>query len=195
MSEQVEITEISDGKRIAVATPYHAKWREQARSDLSGRWHSGRKAWTFDARNRSEVSQALRAIFGTDGTTATETVTVRIPAYRHEAGAEIEFAGRTLAKRPSRDDEVQLMPGVILLEGQFDGSGGSMKYPQINADEDVFLKVTDIPKAALNDEDDNSYEILDERAVDLDALRAEKERLLARLAEIDKALTAAQAQA
>ncbi|MBG0828575.1 helix-turn-helix domain-containing protein [Planomonospora sp. ID67723] len=84
---------------------------------------------------------------------------------------------------------VKLAANVVLIEGKLPGSGGSVRYPQISAGNDVIVEVRDIPRASLALEHETSYEIVGETSnVNIDALLAEREALLARLAEIDELL-------
>jgi hypothetical protein len=193
----IQIT-TADG-RTALATPYHAGLVARAR-DLGGRWDRTRSVWTFDARDEGRVRDLAREFFGTDGSEpAGDVVTVRIRAADHECdrwndGPFAEFAGRRVAERPSRDARVRLAANVVLVDGEFDRSSGSMKNPGLGGGTAV-LEIRDLPRAALDREKADSYEILtppapaEEPAVtDLDALLAEREQLLARLAEIDARL-------
>ncbi|MFJ7063110.1 hypothetical protein ACK8N7_00745 [Streptomyces griseobrunneus] len=62
---------------------------------------------------------------------------------------------------------------------------------QINAGDDVVVEIRDLPRGALETEEADSYEIVpDQQPVDLEALRAERARLLARIADIDALLEA-----
>lgn len=180
-----------EGPRISVISPFSPEMPPKAR-ELGGRWDRQRSAWIFDARDRERVAELLRSIYGTDGTqdTAAATVTVRVRLYDYEDGKTARFAGRRIAERPSRDADVRLSKGVVLVEGYLPGRGGSVANPRIDAPKDVVVEIRDLPHGALSVEDEDSYEIVDQ-AVDTTALRAERARLLARLTEIDAALAAA----
>ncbi|MFH8411007.1 hypothetical protein ACH4FX_40490 [Streptomyces sp. NPDC018019] len=150
-----------------------------------------RDAWNFDARDEGRVRALLREIFGTDGTeTDGDMVTVRVRLADHMVGRNrAEFAGREIAVRPGRRRPVRFARGVVLIEGRLPGAGGSARYPEINAGDDGVVEIRDLPRGALEVEDVDSYEIVaDDRPADPAALRAERARLLARVAEIDALL-------
>lgn len=183
-------------------TPYHRDFAARAK-EIGGRWNANRGVWTFDRRDDARVRALVKSLFGIDGSEPEgDLVTVRVKVRRHEVnlrlGGYAEFAGLRIAERRYRDSAVKLAAGVILVEGQFDGSGGSTRYPEIDAADNVVVEIRDLPRAALDVEDADSYEIVsetvpadgeanaetDERA----RLTAEREALLARLAEIDALL-------
>lgn len=175
-------------------SPYNPDLPARAKA-IGGRWDAGRKAWKFDSRDEDRVRDLARAIYGTDGSPADDgdLVTVRVRLadyevndhYRKEPVAR--FAGRMIAERTGRDKPVHLAPGVVLIEGHLPSSGGSMRYPLIEAGDDVILEIRDLPRTALAVEDENRYEIVGE-IIDVEALTAERARLLARVAEIDALL-------
>lgn len=184
-----------DNNKIALASPYNDQMPPKARA-LGGRWNRDQAAWIFDARDEQRVRDLAREIYGTDGSPedTADLVTVRIKLADHEVsfrdGGRAEFAGRIIAERRARDCDVRLADNVILIAGKLAGRGGSVRYPEIDAADDVVVEIRDIPRAALSVEDDDSYQIV-EQATDTEALRTERARLLERLAEIDAALAAA----
>lgn len=187
----VRLEHLEGGRRVAAYTPYNESFVSQAK-DLAGKWDATARTWVFDARDEERVRNLLRGIFGTDGNpeTAGELVTVRVRLADHTVGrSRAEFAGRKIAYRPGRDVPVRLTQGVVLIEGTLPLAGGSVRYPEINAGDDVIVEIRDLPRGALETEEADSYEIVpDERPVDLEALRAERTRLLARVADIDALL-------
>jgi hypothetical protein len=175
-------------------TPYNPDLPRRAKA-IGGRWDAGRKAWTFDTRDEQRVRDLARAIYGTDGSPADDgdLVTVRVRLADHEVTEQrrqqpvARFAGRLIAERTGRDTPVRLAPGVVLVEGTLPASGGSMRYPLIEAGDDVIVEIRDLPRSALAVEDEKSYEIVGE-TIDVEALLAERARLLARVEEIDTLL-------
>lgn len=178
-----------DGGKLLLASPYHPDFPAEARK-LGGRFdRDGGKTWVFDARDEDRVRALCVRIFGTDGSPA-ELVTIRLDPERLAYGeSEIWLCGRKIAWRPGRDDEVRLGDGVILISGGFPGSGGSRQYPRLQPKAGTILEIRDLPAAHPDLENpDDSIEILNNEAADRASLQAEKDRLLARIAEIDKAL-------
>ena len=174
-----------------LTSPYHPDLPADART-LGGRFDRTTKAWRFDARDEARVRDLARKYFGTDGTEPEgDLVTVRIKLADYEGDKwnnAARFAGREIAHRPGRDADVRFARNTVLVSGSLDSYGGSMRYPLIDADNDVVVEVRDLPRAALTNEDPARYEIVGEQGPDVNALLAERERLLARLAEIDAQL-------
>ncbi|WP_435107773.1 helix-turn-helix domain-containing protein [Nocardiopsis synnemataformans] len=160
--------------------------------DLGARWDAGRKAWRFAARDIELVRAAVQKHFGYDDRPV-EVVDVRINAAEcfDEDNQAWVFGGRRIVHRPGRDEDVRLGKDVLLLEGRFPGSGGSVRYPRIDTDE-VVLEVRDVP-ATHADLKEDGVTIIEtpapaEDTAERAALEAERAQLLARLAEIDAQL-------
>lgn len=188
------ITVTTSGNHVYLISPYNTKAVSAAKR-LGGQWDGARKAWRFDARDEDRVREMARDIYGTDGTVESvlDTVTVRIKAadYIDHTGRDTEntvrVAGRRVAYREYRDAEVTLVPGVVIVAGGFATSGGSMRYPEIGAT-DAVLEIRDVSRSTLDRLD--AYELIDAGVVNEEALRAERGRLAARIAEIDMILGA-----
>lgn len=179
----IEITTNAAGRIVAI-TPYHPSFPGQARA-LGGKFDRETKTWNFDPRDEARVREMVTGIFGTDGT-PTETVTVRVTAVApFEDARSLYLAGREILTKPGRDIAPRLGEGVVKLAGTFNRRGGSVANPIIGGIEGVVLEVRDLPAVAADLELDGwKIEVID-TAVDVEALRAERERLVARLAEID----------
>lgn len=173
---------------VEAKTPYNEKFVTGARA-IGGKWNRHERKWTFDRRDEERVRALCREVFGTDGSPEDQAdlVTVRIRAADYEQWGEIAFIGRKVAWRPGRDTRVRLADNVVVVQGRFPSSGGSRNNPRVDAGDDVILEIRDIPRAALSVEKEGTYEIVEE-TIDKEALRAERERLLARLTEIDAIL-------
>lgn len=194
----ITITETSRG-RLAVTTPYSAEFVAAAKR-LGGRWAPKTKAWTFDPRDRARVEDILTQCFGWVSQPSGELTTVRVVVDDGAGNApEVRFAGRPICWRRGRDESVRLADNVVIVDGCFPGSGGSMRRPLVisaPSDAEVTLEVRDIPVEALAAEDSSRWDSLRWERVDAappaqrDALVAERERLVARLSEIDAILAA-----
>lgn len=181
---QVVIT--TDAGVTSLVGPYNPGLPAKARL-IGGRWDAGTKAWGFDARDEQRVRALAQSIYGTDGADdLDDVVTVRIPGdYGHpsgRAGRTITVCGRIVAERRARDEAVHLAPGVVLVAGDFDPSGGSARKPAIGSN-DAVLEVRDIPRSAalaagLTPVGEECRE----------ALLSERARLELRLAEIEEEL-------
>ncbi|MFD8705878.1 hypothetical protein ACFV1W_25285 [Kitasatospora sp. NPDC059648] len=184
---QIRVITLDNG-RIALVSPYDPDVPAAARK-IGGRWDSTAKYWHFDGRDEERVRELALEIFGTDGTPEAEADTVTIRWDISGANTEeLRYSGRLVARRRSRDERPQLGQGVILISGGFPARGGSEKYPKLDAKAGTVVEIRDLPRAAV-DADDPDVTIVDER-VDVEALQAERERIVARLAEIDAVLAA-----
>lgn len=111
-----------------------------------GRWDAAAKAWAFDARDEARVRDIAREVYGSDGSDAdAPTLTVRVPIEACSNVAELAVAGRRLASRRDRDEQVRLGPDVVLVSGGFPASGGSRANPSVNALAGTVLEVRDLP--------------------------------------------------
>ena len=191
---------------LSVLSPYNSLFVADARK-LAGRWQT--PCWTFDVRNEEAIKKILRRAYGvttinSDGSCQLDVVSVRIhypeADSRHQGGFTAQ--GRTIATATGRDSGATLGEGVVLESGDFD-SGGSMKNWTTCVEADTFVVLHDFPRHAAewfvaHKDDENSLclEILQPaqpaEGLDKASLRAERERLMERIAEIDLLLTSTQ---
>lgn len=185
----IVVTEL--GGEITVRTPYLKGWPDRAKQ-LGGRWDG--KAWRFDSRDKSRVEELLGEFFGWVTEPSGETVTIRIPleSANCEYEQDLHVAGRLIARRPSRDSRVQLGTGVVVVEGRFSGMGGSHKNPALGDVDDVVVELRDFPVEAIQ-RIEVPHQVVTENTTQLTELRAERDRLQARIAELDAAITAIEA--
>ncbi len=192
-----------EGNTIHTSTPYDPAF-VAACKQLNGKWHAATKTWTFDSRDEAAVREACIKAFGTDGsdTTTVELVDVRVSLHNDGCGEELRMFGRCLARRPGRDCAVRLGEGVVIVAGGFPGSGGSAKHPALSANPGTVLEVRDVPASLVTERplilskwEDGArtkaqagIEIVKRDEIDRKAMAAERERLMARLAEIDALL-------
>lgn len=174
----------TEAGRIAIESPFNRDFSAQIKT-IGGKWDATRKVWTVDARDEARAREILTAVYGHDGTSAGDLVTVRmsLEKFRHEQSATL--GGVTVATRKSRDSAVHLASNVVLVSGKFLSRGGSRQNPRID-ENNVVIEVRDIPRPVAEANAD-LCEIID-TTIDRDALEAEKAKLLARIAEIDALL-------
>jgi len=156
MAIKIDVSE----KSISVGSPYHPEFPKHAKN-LGGRWDSSKRVWIFDPRDEDSIRDLCLDLFGDDGrggSVKTVDVRVRISGAGKQS---FWFAGREIAKRPSRDWDVKLGAGVVLVEGEFRPRGGSSKYPSVFAHgESVLLEVRDVPLAlALREQEANPDDV------------------------------------
>lgn len=191
----ITITELAG--LLSVVAPYDKKFVAAARR-AGGRWNRDAKSWVFDARDRGAVEAALTECYGWAPAGA-PTGDFRITLTSSNAeGREVRLMGRTIARRWRRDSTVVIGEGVAVIDGDFPSRAGSLSRPAIldMGDAPVTLVVRDLPVSVMADEDlVETYAITPAPAAaadladaDLEDLRAEREKLLRRLAEIDALL-------
>jgi len=187
---QVKI-EVND--KIKAYSPYHPDLPAPAKR-LGGRWDASARCWTYDVRDEERVRELYTKIYGTYGEAATgDLVNIRVIFHKefYERRSGIYVAGRCLGRATGRDSGAKLAEGVILLEGRIT-SGGSVKNWGTEATEGTVVEVRDVPRAKAQEEIDNpsdyfAVEIIEDETNE-EALLAEREKLMARIAEIDAIL-------
>ena len=186
---QVKI-EKKDGK-IFVESPYSPELPEAAKR-LGGKWDGSR--WVFDGRDIDRVKSLYLDLYGEDGVTKPELVTVRVTCledWESEYGTGLFLFGRMVARGFGRDSGAKLGDGVILLNGELD-TGGSRKYWYTIAMEGTVLEIRDVPARIVNDKnipDDLKWEIIGEpEGPSKAALLEERQKLIDRINEIDELL-------
>ena len=173
--------------KIRIQSDYHKDLPKAARQ-LGGKWDAAAREWVFDIRTEKEVEELYTDIYGCFGEPA-ETVTIR---YRltddlWAAKSAVFICGRQVARAWGRDSGTKVGDGVVLKDCKA-RSGGSMKNwatcIDITGDNPEII-IYDVPKKKAESCED--VEIM-ETKIDREKLAAEKERLLARIAEIDELL-------
>lgn len=192
---KVERTE----SKICVSSPYNPDLPKPARA-LGGKWNPTKNAWCFDRRDESRVEELYRRIYGewdTNDVPPADAVTCRVKLLKdiRVVHGGIFFAGRQIARATGRDSGATLASGVILIAGKGFASGGSVKNWATTGEEGTVFELRDVPLSKVKEEMENEdnaerYEITILGDVDTAALETEKQRLLARIAEIDAILAA-----
>lgn len=179
---------------ICVESDYNWLFIKAARA-LNGSFSN--KKWCFNIVDEERVRAACFKYYGDDGIQR-DTVTLR--AEWQESGSRqcgaIEVFGRQVASATGRDSGARTKSGVILLEGGF-SSGGSYKNWETKVASGTVVLIRDFPRAAALElveecepDDRLLYSIEPEQTViNKDALAAERERLMGRIAEIDSLLS------
>lgn len=179
----------NENGKLYVTTPYNSKYVYGAKK-LGGKWKPALKVWAFDSRDDDKVRALLLEVYGSDGTVSGDLVTARFRTDDKWYGycKSLSIGGRTIARAYGRDSGAQLGEGVILLKGKI-GSGGSVKNWETQMAMNSEFEVKDIPRDHL-DVLPMVVELIRiiENGIDIQALQAEKERLLARLNEIEMIL-------
>ena len=180
--------------KLHVVTPYNVSFVAGARK-LAGSWDADKKLWVFDARDLDRVKALCMTLYGSDGVTD-DTCTIRVTYAPGESAdrGPLTIAGRVVAKAWGRDSGAKLGEGIVLLEGGFT-SGGSMKNWDTRAKSTTgaIVLVRDFPRSEA---ERMAAECPEEVAIEPEgpvidhaALTAEREKLVARLVQIDALLS------
>lgn len=126
---------------IAAKTPYHPDLPAKFRA-LGGKWHDGARVWTFDIRDEARVRAVVEDIFGPLEKSG-QVVTLRWEVSARYNPARL--AGRVIAERRGRDEDVRLGSGVVVVSGAFPRSGGSRNNPALgHSTGDVVVEIRDV---------------------------------------------------
>jgi len=175
-----------DGATIAVTVPYSTVWNRRARN-LDGKWNPNQQWWEFDARYRDRVLGLIHRVFAWSETDdPADVVTIRIDVSEWDGDRNVIIANRTLATRFDRDSTVRLTPGVALIEGHFQSSGGSINNPRIDTNNAVleWLDVTRPVAERAKDEHPTAVTIVADGEDRRKALTDRKRLLEQQLAEV-----------
>ena len=179
--------------KIVVESPYHPRFPHRAKK-LGGRWDSGAKEWTFDARDEERVRALCLEIYGEDGNGTSDLVTVRVSFEKDcwAAAAGYFVAGRCVGRAFGRDSGARLGEGVVVIEGSV-SSGGSRKNWTTFVKAGTVIEIRDLPRTAAEGEvkspaDDYTVEIVEAVCERKAALEADAEKLRERLAVIEAEL-------
>ena len=192
MSEQkISIREVSvDGKTaIAAVTPYNADFISAARK-LNGQWNRSQGAWLFDPLVKGQVVEAVRSVYGTDGTAPLVNIRLTALSDIREERSSVKFQGFPVCSATGRDSGAKPESGVMLVSGTM-RSGGSHQYWKTVVEKGAEFVIRGIPKDAVDGYKGDGWkvEVLpDDSAEKRRSLTEERERLSARIAEIDALL-------
>ena len=191
--------------RLEIYTPYNREFVDAIKMIGSARWDASKKCWTVTEDYLQDVRDILLDVYGCDDQEVTNTVTVRI---EFEDDFEIRCCGvrignQRVAYATGRDSGATVGENAHMLEGKI-GSGGSRAQWTTTVEKGSVFEVKDVMKPLLDkDMETGRWVVLDgqnnrqvipakvtilEEKIDKDALKKEKERLEARLAEINELL-------
>jgi hypothetical protein len=190
MSLDYKITEA--GGQILIEAPHNPTFDEKIKR-AGAQWDAENKAWRMDAKEIETARKAMQLVYGRDDQPC-ETVSVRVTV-RNTWGVTrgpIVILGRVIAAATGRDSGARIEKDVAVERGGCDSAGTMTNWETIIRRR-TELVLHDVPKRLVdgNDNDDIEIEILNPailKPLQTKALLAERERLLARLAEIDESL-------
>lgn len=179
----------NNGSKLDIFTPYNAEFVKRVKQLSGARWNGADKCWQVSAAAEDAIREIMREIYGRDDRpTETVTVRIRIPQEKIEWTGPVVIWGKTLSSASGRDSGARTGASVSLVTGSIN-SGGSVKNWKSIIESGAEFIIESVPAT--------SVEIVPEwieiisitrDGIDLEALHTEKEKLLARIAEIDAIL-------
>lgn len=188
----------TEADKAYISSPYNPEFVKEIHSIGSAKWHAATKEWQVPVESLEDAKQVLRKVYGTDGSENIEPkVTVKLTIDDDVDLGDIQsidnelvmtLFGREIMSARGRDSGVKVADGVT-VKGKYK-PGGSMKYPTIEFGKGTEIIVYNVPEslAKKTKVKHATVEIVSKPKVDRQALLDEKERLLKRIAEIDKLL-------
>jgi len=167
---------------IEVVTPYNSNFVSDLKKSISGaKWNGS--AWIVPVQAEAAIMNMLKEFYGYDP--AEKFVTVKITAKKELRGPRenVYFKGFPIAHARGRDSGAKVSDGVIKLSGTIT-SGGSVKNWDTVVREGASFQVS-IPVSQAIETDEWAVEKI-ETVIDKADLIAERERLMARIAEINR---------
>lgn len=172
-------------------TPYNTNFIDAIRNIGGAKWIRERKAWSIPAAAIDDARSIMRRVYGEcDLPDDSARVTLKLTFHEEVDAlrAPVILFGKTIASASGRDSGCIVGTDVSFLSGE-PVSAGSAKnwYSRILADSVVILR--NVPATLLDDPLPDGVEavVADEKP-DCAKLLQERERLLARIAEIEEQL-------
>lgn len=185
--------EIKNGKAY-IASPYNVEFVRRIKLS-GGKWSAASKRWYIPEPALPSVRTMMAEVYGeTDEGPASEYVTLVVKWLKDdwEPCGPITFAGRVIASAWGRDSGAKPGTNVSFIAGA-PTSGGSAKNWETQIPEGSIVEIYYVPLNKAQELVSNHprwMEVSIEGApvVDKDALKAEREQLMKRIAEIDALL-------
>lgn len=185
--------EIKNGKAY-IASPYNVEFVRRIKLS-GGKWSAASKRWYVPEPALPAVRTMMAEVYGeTDEGPASEYVTLTVKWLEDDwtVGGPVTLAGRVIASAWGRDSGAKPGTNVSFIAGS-PASGGSAKNWETKVPEGSVVEIYYVPLSKAQEIVNNHprwLEVSIEGApvIDKDALKAEREQLLKRVAEIDALL-------
>lgn len=180
-----------DNDKAAVYTPYNRTFVQKIKTIGGARWNG--EAWVIPANALDVCRNIMKDVYGeTDLPDESEKITVKV-TLRETLAEEREpvvMFGHTIASAFGRDTGAKVADGVQFIDGQPTSGGSRSRWDTVVPDGSVFI-IENVSRDKFNADREKynaDFEIVEQAGIDRAALMEERERLLARIAEIDKLL-------
>lgn len=175
-----------------IFTPYNAEFVKKIKNVGGRKWDSSQNCWTVPETEIDTVRDYMMEVFGeSDLPDEDGKITIKV-TFNDDASkltAPVTLYGKEIARAWGRDSGAKIGDDVTLISGRIT-SGGSQKNWRTVIDAGSVFKIRDVPKKALKipTNYDVTVEEVEEPTINREALKEEKAKLLARIAEIDSLL-------
>ncbi len=179
---------------IVISSPYDKEFTD-AMHRLNGKWNSTEKTWSVDVDLLEQVRSVLLEVYGeNDLTDDLVDVWVTVPEdyYFESKQSPLKLFGKVIATAWGRDSGAKWGIDIVNKSSECK-SGGSVKNWRTIVEAGTF-KIKKVSKSRIEadkeayEKEGFTFEIV-EKGIDRKSLIEEKERLSARIAEIDKLLS------
>lgn len=184
----------TNGDEIAVFTPYNKQFVDGVKRMGSAKWNPNSKCWTMPCEYIENIRKIMEDTFGYSDISTNETIKLRIKFLDDEFASQesVDVFGKRVAVAYGRDSGAKVGEDVILESGEI-SSGGSARYWTSKVSEGSIFYLFNVNKNLFLKEKDNLpynikiLEVIEEECGNK-RLIEEKERLLARIEEINRIL-------
>lgn len=186
-----------NGQYAEVYTPYDKDFIYKIKTRIGGaRWDAAKKCWSIPVDAVDSCRDIMQECFGmsdVDDNGDTVTVKVSIVDDISELQSSVRLFGKVLSRAYGRDSSGKPGEDVLYIEGA-PQSGGSVKNWRSIVPKGSVIMLTNVKRKLWdNYVDSNKSDLsyvaeLVEATINKGQLRAEKERLLQRIQEINKLL-------
>lgn len=182
---------IKDGM-ADVYTPYNPYFVRKIKGIGGTKWVSSEKCWRVPEAAIEAVREMMKDVYGYSDVMQNETVTLKVTFNEEvrECQDDIVLFGKVLARVYGRDSGAKIGEDVAFIKGGA-GSGGSVKNWESYIREGSVVILSNVNKSLYERRmkslpSEIEVEVLNK--IDKKQLSEEKERLLNRIAEIDRIL-------
>ena len=186
---RIKIKTTVSGK-IAITSPYNKDFTSRVKL-LGAKWNPDNKTWVLEKSALEDLRALCREIYGEDDQPAAETADVELSFTDEvmEYLGPVTILGRTISSAVGRDSGARAGESVMITKGDITSGGSARNWASVVTAGTV-AKLVAVPKQLLeNVQLPEGVELrVISQAIDRDALVAERDRLLARLAEIEELL-------
>ena len=181
-------------------TPYNEDFISRIKQTIGGtKWDKDRRAWRIPVESVPDAREIMRDVFGECDIPSDEAkVTVRLTFSEKvtEQCGPVRIFGKTISHARGRDSGAHPGEDVSIISGTVTSGGSRQNWESVVEPETVAL-LRNVSEHMLKKElpEGVTFEIVQEDDERRAKLVAEKEKLLARIAEIEKTLESMGSQA